>query len=218
MPYDSDISGSLNMGKRKALRFMLAALAAALLAGCGSVSTSRPLPQAKLSTDEQARFAGTWVLQLDGGKAYTIGFDCAGVAHVATIQWEDGHFRLEQGAVVIAKGKHSDTNSGFFSIPAEDKGKPTVYPFGRYAFVSPTNLVIWWPDPTPFQAAVKAGRLKGTVSKDGQLVISAALTATPQEVLDFLDDPANPPLFDYDKPYLFTKVAGASGRQAGCGK
>ncbi len=194
--------------KQKMLRLTLVMLASVLLAGCGQVWTPQPLPRATLSAEEQARFAGTWVLQVDEGAPYMVAFDQSGAAHIAVVDWKDDHFTLRQSMVVIAMGKHSDGKSGFLSIPNKETGRPSGYPFARYSFVSPNDLVIWWPDPAPFAAAIRAGRLKGTTNKDGSLEITAA----PQEVLEFLDDPGNPPLFAYDKPYLFRKVAGANRR------
>jgi hypothetical protein len=198
----------------KVFRFMAAALAAALLAGCAEVWTRQPLPQARLTAAEQARFAGTWVLPLDyKAVPYTIAFDCDGAAHLAVLDWKDSHFTVEQSVVVIARGKHSDSDSGYISIPDQEQGQPTAYPFARYTFASSTDLVIWWPDPAPFAAAIKAGRLKGTTDEH-----QTEIAATPQQVLDFLDDPANPPLFAYDKPYLFRKVAEGGERPEACGK
>lgn len=201
------------MGKVQALRFVLAALAVVVLAGCHEVVTKQPLPQAKLSAEEQARFAGTWVLKLgDEGATYMVAFDCAGAVHLAAMDWDGRQFTSEQAVVVIARGKHSDADSGFLSVPDDDKGKPASYGLMRYGFVSADDLLLWWPDPAPFDAAIKAGRLKG---KSGEH--ATELTASPQEVLDFLDDPANPPLFAYDKPLLLHRATGVM-RHAPCAK
>ncbi len=204
----------------KVWRFIPAVLGVALLAGCAEVSTLQPLPQAKLSAEDQMRFEGTWVLQIDNGAPYTLAFDCAGTAHLAVLDWKDGQFMLDQAVIYIARGKHSDADSGFISFPDKNVGHPSAYPFMRYAFVSPQDLVIWWPDPAPFAAAIKARKLKGSahIDQGKQIANSAEITSTPQEVLDFLDDPTNNQLFVYDKPYLFRKVAGSGGSHAACGK
>ncbi len=206
--------------KQKMLRLTLVMLASVLLAGCGQVWTPQPLPRATLSAEEQARFAGTWVLQVDEGAPYMVAFDQSGAAHIAVVDWKDDHFTLRQSMVVIAMGKHSDGKSGFLSIPNKETGRPSGYPFARYSFVSPNDLVIWWPDPAPFAAAIKARKLKGSahIDQGKQIANSAEITSTPQEVLDFLDDPTNNQLFVYDKPYLFRKVAGSGGSHAACGK
>ncbi len=186
-------------------------LAFLLLTGCGAVFTQKPLPQATLTAEQKARFEGVWAGGSGGGAVVALAFGCDGVVRLAGIDWRKNDFQLQRFEMTIAQGKQAADESGYFSVrpvpqpgSARDQKKEEWpgYVLVRYAFPSKTELLLWTTNPDPFVAAIKAGRLKGNTKKDG-----IQLTGSPQELLDFLGDPANTALFDYEKPIVLRKVS-----------
>lgn len=192
------------------LRLAIAGLALALLAGCQGVVATHPLPQATLGAAAQARFAGTWVLRVGQGAAYTVAFSCDGTAHIASTDWDGRKFQFQQGELIISRGAHSADGSGFLSLGEHRKGKPPAYAFMRYRFLSEEDVVLWAADPAPFNAAIKDKKLKGTADQR-----QVEITSAPRTLLEFLDDPANHPLFDYQNPLVLRKVAGPMNGKPG---
>jgi hypothetical protein len=217
-------------------RTFLAALAA-LLSACGSVMTSAPLPQSALDMKQREQFEGVWVFSHGEGPTYLVAFACDGTARLGAVAWEQGRFKTAQTLLSIALDKDGAqggpgngaqggpvesgpaesgaVESGFLTIQGEKQKDWPGYTLLRYRFLSPDDLIVWVPITKPFDDAIKAGRLQGKTYRE-----VTEITGPPQALLDFLRDPANPPLFDYENPLLFMKVAGISGEteQHGCAK
>ncbi len=202
---------------------LAALLLAALLCGCDSVMTSAPLPQSALDVRQREQFEGVWVFSHGEGTAYLVAFACDGTARLGAVSWEKGRFGTKQTLVSIALDKNGAegsagaamAESGFLSIQGEKEKDRPEYTLVRYRFLSPDDLIVWIPLRTPFDDAIKAGRLKGKIYDE-----VTEVAGPPQALLDFLRDPANPPLFDYENPLLFKKVAGIAGEteQHGCAR
>ncbi len=203
------------MGNRSNFRLMLAALAAALLAGCGAL-TEQPLPAVPLADAERARFDGAWVGD-PPDEVVSIRVSCDGVGHVASLEWDDGAFRMERTEAVFSEGRKGGAKSRFISLRLADKGgkpaKQPMYLLLKYRFQNDDTLVLWGANPEPFAAAIRAGRLHGQVDRYDNVI-----TSPPQTVLDFIDDPDDVRLFAYAQPMVWHKVAGASGQGACPGK
>lgn len=187
----------------------------ALLCGCASVMTAKPLPQSALTWEQREAFEGVWVFAHGEGPAYLIAFECDGTARLGVVAWEKNRFATRQYLVTIALDRDDAPGSGFLSIQGEQRKDRVEYALVRYRFLSGNDLIVWVPVTTPFNAAIKAGRLEGKIYDEGTEV-----TGPPQALLDFLRDPANPALFEYENPLLFKRAAGIGGEteQHGCGK
>ncbi len=184
---------------------------AVLLAGCGAVCTPKPLAHSTLGTEEQARFEGVWAGADGKGPVFAMAFGCGGVAHLAGLDWRKDDFQLQRFELTIVHGKQQAVDKGGYlsvrlvsegvSIRDPDEKPWPGYMLVRYKFVSNTDLLLWAPNMNLFAKAIKAGRLQGKTSKD-----EVELTGPQQALLDFLDDPANADLFDYQNPVLLHKV------------
>lgn len=195
------------MWMNRKLQFVLVVIAlGALLAGCDSVVSEEPLPESQLTPEELARFEGTWVGGQKDREAITVRFACNGVAELATVRWENGRYRLVKVVMVVAHGRRDGEKSGFLSLSGLDTNG---YLVARYQFTTDNDAVLWLPNPKPFEAAIKRGRLMGRVHDKG----GAEITAAPEVLLDFLNDPANQSLFLYEEPVVFTKVAAPAKRE-----
>lgn len=187
----------------------------ALLSGCGSVMTAKPLPQSALTWEQREQFEGVWVFAHGEGPAYLIAFECDGTARLGEVAWEKGRFRTRQYLMTLAQDADGGPASGFLSIQGEKRKDRAEYALVRYRFLSGDDLVVWLPVTKPFNAAIEAGRLEGKIYDD-----DTEITGPPQALLGFLRDPANAALFDYENPLLFRRAAGIAGEteQHGCAK
>lgn len=183
-------------------RFMGAALAVALLGGCGAAMKA-PLPPAPLTQADRDRFEGAWI----GGKndgVFELRFGCDGVGKLAITEWDDDKFHMVRAEVLFTQGKQGGQ---FLSIREEmEAGGWSDYTPAKYRFVSPSSLVVWLPRMQPFSDAVRAGKLRGKSDK-----FEILLTSPPEVVLSFIDMPDDTTLFDYADPFTFRRIAPAEG-------
>lgn len=197
------------MAKGRVYRFMMAALAAVLLSGCGA-EMEQPLPVTPLSGAERARLEGAWVVSDDHGEhVVDVHVTCEGVAHLAMVGWDKDKFRIGLRATwQFARSVQGKHNSGFISLRLEEEdGKPEKDPPYiplKYRFMSDNMLVIWPPRLDAVAAAIKAGRLKGQVKE-----FTNEITSPPKAILDYLDSPDGDLLFEYREPMVLRKVAQA---------
>lgn len=206
------------MANGNLLRFLLAALAATLLSGCGA-AMEKPLPITPLTQAERARFEGAWV-GADGkgeGVVY-VHVTCDGVAHFAIVDWDKNQFRVEIRANwLFSRGAQDKHASGFISMHLlEERGKPDKdmpYIPLKYRFMGDDTLVVWAPRLDAVAAAIKAGRLKGRIE-----TYSNDITSSPKAVLDYLETPAGGRIFDYRQPFVLHRVVQKAADEQDCKK
>lgn len=203
------------MGNGNTSRFMLAALAlAVVLSGCAA-ATTRPLPATPLTDAERARVEGEWAAD-DPQEVVSVRIGCDGVGHLAWTEWHEGRFRMEERQVTFAQGKKGWEKARFLSLRVQSKdGKETRYLLARYQFAGEDTLLVWGAQPAPFAEAIRSGRLQGQGGEHENLI-----TSPPEAVLDFIDDPDDTRLFDYRRPVILRRLAatGSSGPRPECGK
>ncbi len=181
--------------------FVLSALAlAALLAGC-TAATTQPLPATPLSDAERARFDGVWMAETAQGVA-SVRIDCDGVGHLAWTEWRDGRFQMQELQFTFAQGKKGWDKARFVSLRVQSKdGKETRYLLVRYLDSGDNMLLVWAAQPAPFAEAIRSGRLQGQAGEHDNLI-----TSPPEAVLDFIDDPNDVRLFNYQRPIVLRRL------------
>jgi hypothetical protein len=152
-----------------------------------------------VDTAERARFEGDWV---SDDQIFYIRFGSNGIGQFAGVEWKNDRFQLERGEFIVSKG----TRDGFLSVRVLEEGKwQDSYFFVQYHFTREGEFVVWSPEAKAFADAVGKGKLKGTLEK-GKSSVSVVLTGPPENILAFLNDPANGALFDYREPMIFKKL------------
>lgn len=173
---------------------------AALLAGCSTVTTQNPLSAEHKPIDKD-KFEGVWLLDKE---AVSLRFTSNGTARIAGVEWKDDQFRLVQGEMIVTKGKKFN----FLSVRFQEDGKwMDHYCFLQYDFTDQGDLLLWLPNDDVFEEAIKTNRLHGVVKKEmysTDITITNALGI----LLEFIDNPENPSLFNYREPIVLRRIAG----------
>jgi hypothetical protein len=173
-------------------------LAAIHSLGCSSVTTVQPLPWRTEPADRE-RFEGTWLI---GDDSVQIRFADSGIARFAGLDWENGQFRLEQGEMIICRGKHL----AFLSVRTQEDGAwADHYYLVQFKFTDPGELVLWLPNADAFAEAIAHNLVEGTVDGDGAGT-DVTITGPPETLLELIDDPDDLELFDYRDPMILRKV------------
>ncbi|MDD5707600.1 MAG: hypothetical protein PHR35_16890 [Kiritimatiellae bacterium] len=167
--------------------------------GCSSVTIEQPLSAHPTPVDKD-KFEGTWLVEKS---AVDVKFASNGVARIAGTEWEEDHFRLVQGEMIVTEGKENK----YISIRFEEDGVWTNwYYFIQYKFTDSGDLVLWLPNADAFETAIKTNALQGLVTKE-QYSKSINVTNAPAALLDFMDDPEGRDLFGYREPIVLRRIA-----------
>jgi len=182
-------------------RMLTRAIALLLLfTGCSSVTIPQPLSSPPQPVDQE-QFEGTWLFEHN---TFAVRFASNGVARIACTEWRDDDFGLLRGEMVVTEGRENN----YISVRFEEDGQWTNdYLVFQYKFAGDA-LVLWWPNVDEFEAAIRAKRLQGDVSKN-KYAASISITNSPSELLAFLNDPARKTLFEYKDPIVLRRVAPA---------
>jgi len=171
-----------------------------ILLGCSVVATNVPLSEAPEPIDQE-RFEGAWTAN-DGVIHLNFGSD--GVARLAGLEWEEDHFAVERGEMIVVEGELFN----YLSIRGQEKGVwIDHYLIAQYAFTPDGDLLVWLPDEHAFAEAVLNGDLAGKVDSEN-LGTDVLITSDPESLISFMNDPGNQVLFDYKEPMVFRRVAG----------
>jgi len=169
-----------------------------LFYGCSSVTITQPLSTQPKPIDKD-KFEGTWLIEKDTA---VVRFASNGVARIAGVEWKGENFRLVQGEMIVTEGK----TENFISIRfAEDGVWTNRYLFAQYTFTDTGDLVLWPPNTSEFEDAIRTKTLQGVVTK-GQYSSSINVTNSPTDMLDFMNDPQRVNLFNYREPMVLRRI------------
>lgn len=179
----------------------LVSLFAALLlgAGCSPVQMAHPFAPNADHPDRE-KLAGVWQ---SGDGFLHVSFSTNGTGRLAIPEWRGDDFKVDRGEFTIISGEHGSYFSAF--MPEEKGTAQDGWSLGEYR-INDDALIIWWANPAPFAKGVESGALKGTLTtNNGQTRVS--LSASPEDVLKFINAQKEPALFDYRSPGVFHKIA-----------
>jgi hypothetical protein len=184
--------------RRRVAALFLGVVLASAFTGCTSVTLLQPLPATSDAT-ERARLEGEWIAE---DQILYVRFGRDGLGQIAGVDWKDDRFRLETGEIIASQGgKHH-----YLSVRVRTNGEwEHHYYFVQYDFTPQGDLVLWLPDANAFEAAVRMGKLQGTVEKT-KYVHNVEITSPPEVILAFLKDPGNEELFDTEDPMILGRL------------
>jgi hypothetical protein len=175
-----------------------AALLAALLflPACSAVYVTRPVgePVEVLKPEE---WNGVWAGSGDFAGAALVTNAGEGRLQVAEIQRKNGEITLDRYAVQIRK-----SGDRFVTNIRDPEATAERYLWAQ-AKIEGGIAVIWIPSPEAFRALVRSGKLKGTVTPDGDVI----LEPLPPKTLRALVAGELGPAFDHLNPIALRRVA-----------
>lgn len=191
---------------RAAMTTVAACVLLGVVAGCESVSSPIPLgvpvaPQA----DELSNLSGTWLS--DDGHAITVRQRAGGELRIAWIEdggkGEEFEFKLRQfrGLLTLEDG-------GYFVNLLSADDDPSVkqrYHFMRIVGNAERMLVLQPAKVDVWRAAVEDGMLPGKVVK-GEHSLDVPLSASAEQLSDFVTEANVRSLFDGDKPMILRRT------------
>ena len=170
------------------------------LTGCDTVTTNELLgtrsddkPLNKLAVD------GVWIV---ADETYYVKRVNESELRVAGVEWEDDHFQLHEMTVILT----TDQDAPYLNLidPDSPEGKPE-YTFLRVLSAGSSEIVLIPAKTSTFEAAVKEGRIAGTIKKE-KYSTTVHLQATTEE-LDALVDPQKiADQFDVTSPLVFRRL------------
>jgi hypothetical protein len=176
---------------------------ALLGSGCTLVLTELPVSSQPCPIDRD-QLEGTWQLK-DG--AIQVRFSDDGIARLATLDWVDDHFEKLEGEMIVAPGREYN----YVSLRGQERSDQAVegeYLLAQYRITDGGELLLWIADNQAFERAIEEQHLAGTVSRE-RYSTTILVTAAPEALVAFLDDPDNGPLFDYTEPLVLRRIAAA---------
>jgi hypothetical protein len=177
------------------MRRFIPILAALLITGCSSVVMQGPFPDSTLTAEERRELQGIW--QLDSAVIY-LNFTTNGLPVMSSVEWIGGrHMLIEHDLHIIRQN-----DSYYLSLQPEPGEEPVQHLFAAFK-PRQREIVVWAPDVEFFEDQISAGRLKGTVRKEGR-ESEIRLTSPPEQILSLIA--TNPAAMDYEEPLVFRKL------------
>lgn len=182
---------------------VVAAIALPLMAlcGCNTVTVEQPFGE-PVKAAEGRKLDGMWNAD---GKLLHMKCPGEGQLILAALEWDEKseHFKSEEIPILLRKV--GDMNFAMIAPPAGEE--PKSFHFMRYELADRNNLKIWRTNVPAFAAAVEKGELPGEVKKSGRSTI-VGLTATEEQLVEFVAKEHEPPLFEEsnDSPGTWTRV------------
>jgi hypothetical protein len=167
---------------------------ALVVAGCSSVMTQYPLSAQPKPVDKD-KFEGIWI----EGPIH-VHFASNGVARIAAVEWGEDQFGLFQGEMIVTEGKKDN----FISVRIEAE---SAWHLRQYKFTVNDDLLVWEPNSDAFAVAIETNLLLGSVQKSSMGTPNVEVTDSPDEMLDFLNDPERRDLFNYRNPQVLRRIA-----------
>jgi len=179
----------------------LAILLLLAVAGCEAVTTNELLgSRSKDNPLNEVAFDGVWVTEEEPCFVKRVN---ESELRVAVVEWEDDHFQLHEMTVILT----TDQDVPYLNLiePDSPEGKPN-YTFLRVLSAGSSEIVLVPAKTSTFEAAVKEGRIAGTIKKE-LLSTAVHLQATTEE-LDALVDPQTiADQFDVSSPLVFRRLS-----------
>jgi len=186
------------MARKTLVTSLLVGMIALMGSACSSVTATQPLPRME-DFGEQEKLEGTWS---DGDQVLHLAFDDQGVIHFAGVSWQEDHFGLERGEATVSEG----VDLNLLSIRVQEKGEWLEgYIFAQFRITDRGDLLLWLPEVDAFADAVDDGRLEGIVER-GKYGTDVSITANPEDLHAFINDPARPHLFNLTDPIILRRV------------
>jgi len=169
-----------------------------LLGSCSYVAILQPLPQSG-DPVAQAQLEGEW---LSEDIVVSLRFASNGVGCIAGLDWQDDHFRIEEGELIVSNAE----DKNYFSARFRDKGEwEDRYYFVRYRLTAQGDLLLWPPNVSAFEKAVESGALAGTVKK-GAWGTRVTVSSAPETILKYLTEQGTGELFEYEDPTVLKRL------------
>ncbi|WP_405419541.1 hypothetical protein [Marinobacter flavimaris] len=175
------------------MRLIVAMFCFVVMAGCSSVVIKEPFPDTRLSAEEQARIAGTWLL--DEQELVYVRFNSKGTPWVVRVVWEDDEFHLVKRRLYFSK--RDDT---LYVSTLAYPDQPGEYLFGEIK-LHRGEAYVWGPEIDFFTRQVESEAIEGTVDED-KFTVSLETPAAAILELISLNDRA----IDYKSPLVFRKL------------
>lgn len=177
------------------MKTLLTLLCVVLLCGCSGVVMREPLPETILTQNEQKELSGTWAI--DKSIVY-LAFTDSGNPRLASVEWENGAFRLDEHPLNFSK----TSDALYVSMKEDGKDGTNAYLFAELR-PDGDKCLVWIPETDQFEKLVKDGTLGGTVVKDKHSK-KVILDAPGAAILGLLS--TNSAAINYKAPMIFRKI------------
>ncbi len=163
----------------RALRYALLSGMLTVMWGCSAVVVQHA-PMVKMAHPEM--MTGTWVNE---GESMHLHFESDGIGSAAMVEWEDGKW-VFQTASLRAIERGSGVILLFGRVQEKGKWEPKEgWILFAWESIGANEARILMPQISAFEAAIKAGTLKGKVEK-GEYSTGALLTGSEEEVRTYV--------------------------------
>ncbi|MCH8839648.1 MAG: hypothetical protein IH831_03035 [Planctomycetes bacterium] len=178
-----------------------AALLLLALTGCGDVTTNELL--GTRSNDEPLNSLavdGVWVVR---DEPYFLKRVNESELRIAGVEWKDDHFHLREWTIILT----TDQDVPYVNVvnPESLQEKPEYW-FLRVLSADDSEVVLIPAKTSTFEAAVKEGRIAGTIKKEGHST-TVHLQATKEEQDAFVDPHEAADQFDITSPLVFRRLS-----------
>lgn len=178
-----------------------AALLLLALTGCGDVTTNELLgTRSKDEPLNELAVDGVWVVR---DEPYFVKRVNESELRLAGVEWNDDHFHVREWTIILA----TDQDVPYVNIvnPDSPEGKPEYW-FLRVLSADDSEVVLIPAKTSTFEAAVKDGRIAGTIKKE-KYSTTVHLQATKEEQDSFVDPRKIVDQFDITSPLVFRRLS-----------